>query len=118
MENVIIFLIAGCVALSVWLLFWLSSRLVSEVPEQDRTWNDPPPLGFKIVWWPVQWLAYYLTPLFSQKRHDIRLTQLRQAGIDYAINPAQFLSGRVVWGLLFAGLIYWIAASFHFLVYF
>jgi len=114
MENFIIFLIAASVALSVWLLFWLSSRLVSAVPEQDRTWSDPPPLGFKIVWWPIQWLAHYLAPFITQKRYDARLAQLRQAGLDYAINPSQFLSGRIVWGLLFAAIIYWIAASFKF----
>ncbi|WP_047535403.1 type II secretion system F family protein [Methylotenera sp. N17] len=114
MENFIIFLIAASVALSVWLLFWLSSRLVSAVPEQDRTWSDPPPLGFKIVWWPIQWLAHYLAPFITQKRYDARLAQLRQAGLDYAINPSQFLSGRIVWGLLFSAIIYWIAASFKF----
>jgi tight adherence protein C len=84
------------------------------VPEQDRTWSDPPPLGFKIVWWQIQWLAHYLAPFITQKRYDARLAQLRQAGLDYAINPSQLLSGRIVWGLLFAAIIYWIAASFKF----
>ena len=114
MENFIIFLIAASVALSVWLFFWLSSRLVNQVPEQDRTWNDPPPLGFKIVWWPIQWLSYYMASLISRKHYDARLAQLRQAGYDYAINPTQFLSSRVIWGLLFTAIIYWIAASFNF----
>lgn len=112
MDNFFILSIAASVALCVLLLFWLSSRLVSVVPEQDRTWNDPPPLGFKVVWWPIQWLAHYLAPFITQARYDLRLAQLRQAGLDYALNPSQYLSGRVLWGALFAALIYWIAASF------
>lgn len=112
MENIIIFLIAASVALSVLLMFWLSSRLVNAVPEQDRTWNDPPPLGFRVVWWPIQFLAYYLAQFITQKRFDVKLAQLRQANLDYALNPSQYLSGRIVWGILFAVLIHLIASSF------
>ncbi|MDP2979342.1 MAG: type II secretion system F family protein, partial [Thiobacillus sp.] len=38
---------------------------------------------------------------------------LRIAGVDFALNPAQYLAGRLWWGLLcgFAGV--WLAASFH-----
>ena len=42
------------------------------------------------------------------------MLQLRQSGHDYAINPAQFQSGRVVWGFLFTVIVYWIASSFNF----
>ena len=112
MENFIIFLITASSSLCVLLMFWLSSRLVSAVPEQDRTWNDSPPLGFKMVWWPIRWFAHYLAPFITQKSYDLKLAQLRQAGLDYALNPGQYLSGRIVWGILFASLIYWIAASF------
>lgn len=113
MENFTIFLIAACAALFVILAFWLITRLVSVVPEQDRTWNDTPPLGFRLVWWPTQWLSYYVTPLLSQKRRDKRMLQLRQAGLDYTFNPSQFLSARIVWGMIFAGFIYWLASNFN-----
>lgn len=112
MDNFIIYMVAACVALSIVLIFWLMQRLVNVVPEQDRTWNDTPPLGFRIVWWPIEWLAYYVTPFLSQKRRDKRMLQLRQAGLDYTFNPSQFLSARIVWGLIFAAFIYWIASSF------
>jgi tight adherence protein C len=114
MENLIIFSIAACAASSVFLIFWLSSRLVSVVPEQDRTWNDTPPLGFKVVWWPIQWLTFYVTPFLSKKSREKRMQQLRQAGLDYTFNPSQFLSARIVWGVIFAGFIYWLATVIDF----
>jgi len=114
MENFIIYSIAIAVSLSVFLIFWLSTRLVSVVPEQDRTWNDTPPLGFKIVWWPIQWFAFYVTPLLTQKSREKRMSQLRQAGLDYTFNPSQFLSARIVWGVIFALFIYWLASTVEF----
>jgi tight adherence protein C len=113
MENLIIFLIASSVALGVCLLLWLAVRLVDDVPMQDRTWHDPPPTGFKFMWWPIQWLTHYLTPFVTQKHQDGLLVKLRQAGLDYALNPNQFVSGCTVWGGLMSAIIYWMAASFN-----
>jgi tight adherence protein C len=96
---------------SFGLFAWLVSRLAAAVPEQDRTWFDAPPPGLRIVWWPVQWLAHYLAPWLSSARHGAELARLRSAGLDFAVNPAQFLAGRLVWALL-AGLVAaWIADS-------
>ncbi len=114
MENVIIYSIAAAVSLSVFLIFWLSTRLVSVVPEEDRTWNDTPPLGFRIVWWPIKWFAFYVTPLMSNKSREKRMMQLRQAGLDYTFNPSQFLSARIVWGFIFAGFLYWMLSGIGF----
>lgn len=99
--------------LSFALVAWVVSRLVAAVPDQDRTWFDPPPLGYRLVWWPVQWLAHYLDPWLPAARQHADLTRLRVAGLDFALNPAQFLAGRLLWGLV-AGLVAaWIADSFH-----
>ena len=49
--------IALSVGLSVALVAWLVSRTAAAVPQQDRIWLDAPPPGYRIVWWPVQWLA-------------------------------------------------------------
>jgi tight adherence protein C len=113
MDNLIIIYVASAAALSVLLIFWLFTRLVSAVPEQDRTWNDPPPLGFKVIWWPIDWISFYAEPLLSTKSHAIKLTQLKQAGLEYTLNPVQFFSGRIIWGLLAALLAYWLASLFQ-----
>ncbi len=77
---------------------WVISRLAAQVPEQDRVWFDPPPLGFRLLWWPVQWLAYYLDDLIPARSKNKLQIQLRSAGVDFALNPAQFMAGRLWWG--------------------
>jgi tight adherence protein C len=114
MDTMIIFSIALAAGLSVALVAWLITKLVSEVPAQDRTWNDSPPIGFRVLWWPIQWAAFYLQPFVSTKRKDSLLTKLRVAGLDYALNPLQFDASRIVWGSVFALIFYLIADSLTF----
>lgn len=99
--------------LSFALIAWVISRLAVAVPEQDRTWFDAPPFGYRLLWWPVQWLAHYLDVWLSAARQNAMLTRLRTAGLDFALNPAQYLAGRVLWGLVFGLVGAWVAASFH-----
>jgi tight adherence protein C len=105
---------ALAVGLSFALLAWFLGRMAANVPAEDRTWLDHPPLGFRLVWRPVQWIAHYLTPWLPAARHAAKAARLRAAGLDFALNPAQFLAGRLVWAAIFAGLFYWIAQSLRF----
>ncbi len=105
--------LALAAGLSFALATWVVSRLAAAVPEQDRTWYDVPPAGYRVLWWPVQWLAHYLAPWLSSARQAATLTRLRAAGLDFALNPAQYLAGRIVWGLAFAAFGVWLAGSFH-----
>lgn len=99
--------------ISFALIAWVVSRLVAAVPEQDRTWFDPPPAGFRLVWWPVQWLAHYLDPWLPAAWQAADLTRLRTAGLDFALNPAQFLAGRLLWALIGGLIAAWVADSFR-----
>lgn len=103
---------ALAVGLSFALVAWVVSRLVVAVPGENRSWLDAPPWGFRLLWWPVQWLAHYLDPWLPAARQSAGLSRLRGAGLDFALNPAQFLAGRLLWGLI-AGLVAaWVAGSF------
>lgn len=108
--------VVGAVALSaglsVALLGWLVSRSAAAVPRQDRLWLDAPPGGFRVLWWPVQWLAFYLRGLMPDRLHAASLARLRLAGLDYALDPAQFLAGRMLWGAVCAGVGLWLADTF------
>jgi len=97
--------------LSLALIAWIVSRLAAAVPAQDRAWHDPPPLGYRLLWWPVQWIAHYLDPWLPARRRAMALTRLRIAGLDYALNPAQYLAGRIVWSIAGSGLGVWLSAS-------
>lgn len=109
----IVIAFALATGLSFALVAWVVSRLAAAVPEQDRAWFDAPPLGYRLLWWPVQWLAHYLAPWLSVQRQTKLLTRLRIAGVDFALNPAQYLAGRLWWGILCGLVGVWLAASFH-----
>lgn len=109
--------IALSAGLSVALVAWLVSRSAAAVPRQDRMWLDAPPVGYRLVWWAVQWLAHYLRALLPERQTQADLARLRLAGLDYALDAAQFLAGRVVWALLCAAFAAWTAVTFAFPVH-
>jgi tight adherence protein C len=108
----IILSFALAVGLSFTMIGWVLWRLAAAVPEQDRAWLDAPPLGYRLLWWPVQWLAHYVEGWLPAARQAALVTRLRIAGLDYALNPAQYIAGRVLWGLVFGLVALWLAASF------
>lgn len=110
--NTLAYLIAAAVGLSVALMAWLLSRSVVEVPQEDRTYKDPPPLGLRLVWWPLQWISHYAGPLIGRRTHAVLLLRLRKAGLDYAISPAQFVASRVLTAVLMASLCWWLFGTF------
>jgi tight adherence protein C len=111
--TLIIVLFAFAIGLAVALVVWLISKAISEVPEEDRQYKDPPPTGFRIVWWPIQWLSYFVAPLMRQKSYQASLVKLRQAGLDYSILPPQFLASRIICGLFIGCMFYWVVGSFN-----
>lgn len=108
----IIAAVALSAGLSAALIGWLLSRAAASVPRQDRLWLDPPPPGYRVVWWPVQWFAHYLRALLPPRHTQASLARLRLAGLDYALDPAQFLAGRLVWALACALGGAWLADTF------
>ena len=90
---------------------WITARSLAAVPEQDRTYLDPPPLGFRLAWWPIQWVAYHAGALYPPWRAQKLLLRLRQGGLDYCLSPQQFFASRVVCAALGAALSWWISAT-------
>src|SRR5690606_11839655 len=79
---------APSVGLSASVVACLVSRAAAAVRQQARSWLDAPPPGYRIVWWPVQWLAHYLRALLPERRAQAGLARLRLAGLDYALDAA------------------------------
>ena len=95
------------------LLGWQFSRVLAAVPSEDRTYLDRPPLPFHLLWWPIQWVAYYLGAWLSIGYRQRLIVRLRLAGLDYAISPEQLVAQRLLAVLVFGALFWWVAASFH-----
>ena len=110
--NTFIFLIATAIGLSFALVAWLLSRSVGNIPPENREYKDAPPLGFRMVWWPIQWCTHVIRPLLSQRRYAASIARLRKAGLDYSINPAQFIAARMVCSVIGAVLGWTVLAQF------
>lgn len=105
-------LVALAVGLAVALLAWLVSRALAAVPPDDRTYKDPPPLGFRLAWWPITWLSHFLQPLLPAARQAALAGKLRKAGLEYCVSAAQFEASRLVAAGACTVLLYWLLGSF------
>lgn len=110
--TLISILVALAVGLSAALVAWLISQAFAAVPVEDREYKDPPPVGFRLAWWPVQWIAHYLDSLSSAKSRAALAAKLRRAGLDYSISPSQFQASRLVLAAVVAAIFIWVLGSF------
>ncbi len=110
--SLVITLLAVAAGLSVALLAWLVSRSMANVPQENRQYKDPPPLGFRLAWWPIQWIAHHAQPWWPQARQVGLLGQLRKAGLDYQITPLQFIAARMVAAWVGAAMVWFMVGSF------
>lgn len=111
-STIVIVLFSLAIGLAVALVAWLLSQSISEIPPEDRQYKDPPPLGFRLAWWPIQWISYAIAPFMRRKSHDASLARLRKAGLDYSILPPQFVAARIVCALLGAAALYWLVGAY------
>ncbi|MCW8170675.1 type II secretion system F family protein [Verminephrobacter aporrectodeae subsp. tuberculatae] len=112
-NTLILALIAVSAGLSAGLVAWLLSRSMASVPSEDRRYKDSPPLAFRLLWWPIQWISYLLAPqLGDGKAMQALRLKLRQAGLDYTLSPAQFITSRIISALVALLVVWWIVSSF------
>lgn len=110
--TLVVVAFALAIGAAVGLVAWLVSKSMADTPQEDRQFKDPPPLGFKLAWWPIQWVASLIEPFIREKRHAALLARLRKAGLDYCLSPAQFTAGRIVCAVFAGALIFWVLGSF------
>lgn len=104
--------VALAIGSSVAVLVWLVSRVLAQIPLDDRTYKDTPPLGFRLIWLPIVWVSYFMGRWVSTKRQHALLTKLRKAGLDYAVNAIQFTSAQWMGAFLMGWVTLVLMASF------
>jgi tight adherence protein C len=80
--------------LSAFLFVMLSAYVEIYVPEEDRTYMDPLPFGLRLLWAPIQIIAYYFVPNFSNSYLDSVEKKLQQTGVGYLLTAEQFVALR------------------------
>jgi tight adherence protein C len=106
-QTTTIIFIGLSIGLSIGLIAWTLARTIEAIPAEDRQYKDDPPLGFRLMWHPIQWLSHFIAPLIGAKSHRQMQEQLQQAGMDYTLSPAQIHSARLWCGLIVAMLAGW-----------
>ena len=111
--TLITVLLAAAIGIATTLVCWLLTRSVSEVPPEDREYKDPPPLGFRMTWWLVQWIGLYCAPLAPRGVRARLQSRLRRAGLDYRLSAVQFIASRILCAIMVAALFAWLLGSFE-----
>ena len=103
MQVLLISLIFGAlIALVVWNIY----RIFAVVPDEDRSFLDRPPLGFRLVWPLIRVFVYYLGPYVTKNYRTATHLRLRRAGLEYMLSPEQFLAGKFISALVAAAFVY------------
>jgi tight adherence protein C len=95
-QLMVVLLFGGAVGLLIYSIV----ATFREVPQDDRTYRDEPPRFFKIMWPLILLLSLYVQRILT-KPYILRVdNMLRRSGLEYALNPAQFFSGKLLVALL------------------
>lgn len=101
-ESLVLLSVALAVGISVALIAWLVSRALAEVPSEDREFKDPPPVGFRLLWWPIQWVSHFLDNIIPGKARARLAARLLVAGLEFTVSPAQFVAARMIGAIVLA----------------
>lgn len=89
-------------------LFWNVYRFFAAVPDEDRSYLDRPPVGFRLTWPVINAFVHYFGHFITQNYRIVTLLRLRKAGLEYMLSPDQFFGGKIVaaiTGIMFVYLI-------------
>lgn len=78
------------------LLMWSTYRIVDDVPQEDRSYLDRPPLGFRLTWPCIKMFVHYFGSLLSLRYRLATQARLRKAGVDYMLSPEQYFAGKLL----------------------
>ena len=86
-------------------------RLISDVPVEDRSYLDRPPLGFLLLWPLVRFIAYWVEPWVPAAFQARTLQRLHAAGAEFALEAEQFVAGKILGALVSSTLVWGLGAG-------
>lgn len=108
-----VFFIGLLVSSSIGLLFWALTGFLRAVPESDRQFHDPLPLGLRVIWPLVNAVTYVIAPRLSPDKLEKAHHDLQTAGQDFVLTPEQLYGLRIVAMALVVGFLWLILAMLH-----
>lgn len=81
---------------------WLFIKKLTDVPDEQREYLDEPPALFKLFWYPIRILAFYVEPHIKNKTRKTLERQILQSGYDYVFSASNIVGAQITFSLFFA----------------
>ncbi len=81
----------GCVLGAVALAVWGGYQLFAGMPAPDRRYQDPLPVGLRLLWPLTRLGTYYLGARLAPHRLEKIHRRLQGAAVDFLLTPEQFI---------------------------
>src|SRR5215470_11855574 len=94
--SLMLLLVIVCAAGCAGLVFWSLYGFMKEVPQQDRNFQDPLPLGIRLIWPLVNLATNLLGPRLTPDQLEPAHRRLQTAGQDFVLSPEQLYGLRAV----------------------
>jgi tight adherence protein C len=99
------YLFALMFALAVVAIAAVVYRVVTAVPDEDRTYADKPPRALAALWPLIQIVTWYVGPRLSVEYREKTIRRLRKVELDYALSPQQWFSAKIVYAGVIGGIV-------------
>lgn len=86
--------------LCIGILFLLGTAHKPDVPDEDRAFMDELPPGLKLIWMPIQVVAYHIVSNLSNAYLNKVEDNLQKTGVNYLLSAEQFVALRYVSSLI------------------
>jgi tight adherence protein C len=100
------YLFAAMFALTVVGILVFVYRVVTAVPDEDRTYADKPPKSLARVWPLIEIATHYCGGRLSVEYREKTIRRLRKVELDYALSPQQWFAAKIVYALLIGGVVF------------
>lgn len=104
------YLFALMFALAVVAVCIFVYRIVTAVPDEDRTYADKPPKALALMWPLIGIVTHYVGPRLSVEYRERTIRRLRKVELDYAVSPQQWFSAKIVYALVIGGVVWLLCA--------
>ena len=101
---IFLYLAAIFTGISIGTLFLVGMVSKPDVPDDDRAYMDPLPPGLRVIWNPIQLVAYHIVSNFSNRYLNQVDDQLQKTGVNYLLTAEQFVALRYVSSLICFGI--------------
>jgi tight adherence protein C len=95
-KAMFVILTSSFFAMAMCMGLWSVYSLFRDVPKEDRTYKDKPPLLFRLLWPLIQLFSNSLEWMLTVKSQTKYSLLLKRAGQDYTLTAQQFFAGKVI----------------------